>query len=222
MNGRGWLGAGLLIVAAGLATGCGGGGHGSSGGGATVPGAPPALAPACPNALPVNGPISLCVPENDGVSGTLAFTTSGLPTGVSADIVVSSAALEPQAVRRRIAQATASLQWAMNITETLSGESFGISAPSVTLAGVPSASSVVVELLDQKGGFAVFAYSLPSSTTTESTYLPAPTGGESAATLLASCLDQDTTCYLTIVSGSPFLPAGVPVSSATSTPEPEP
>jgi hypothetical protein len=165
--------------------------------------------------------VSLCIPSNQEVAGTLTFTVSGLPSGVSAEIAPGTATVEPQAVRRRIASATALQQWAVNIADTASGASATISAPSISLTGVANASSVVVELLDQKGNFSVFAYSNPSSTTTVSTYLPAPTGGESAAQLMASCFDQDTTCYIAIVSGSIYLPVGVPTSSATSTPAPD-
>jgi hypothetical protein len=216
MRRRGWTGSALLILAASIAAGCGGGG---GGGGSTTPGT--TTAPTCPIELPVSGVVSLCIPSNNDIAGTLTFTVADLPSGVAAEIAPSTATTEPQAVRRRIASsATALQQWAVSIADTASGANATTSAPSIALTGVANASSVVVELLDQKGNFSVFAYSNPSSTTTVSTYLPAPTGGESAAQLLASCFDQDTTCYIAVVSGSIYLPVGVPTSSATSTPEP--
>ncbi len=223
MNCRVLPGAALLVLAAGIVAGCGGGGH-SAGSGSAVPAA---SAPACPEELPANGTVALCIPENNGVGGKLTFTVAGLPAGVTADIAASSVPAEPQTARRKstarrktASAATALEQWAVNIADTASGANATVTAPTITLTGVANASSVVVELRDQKGDFAVFAYSLPESTTTESTYAPSPTGGESAATLLATCFDQDTTCYLAVVANSLFEPAGVPTSSAISTPEP--
>jgi hypothetical protein len=229
MRRRGWIGTAFLFLAASIAAGCGGGG--GHGGSSPVPGASAgagAAAVSCGIELPTSGVATLCVPENAGIAGTLSFTVAGLPSGVTAQIEPSSANEEPQAVRRRIASATArriasatALQkWAINIADTASGANATITGPSVALTGVAGASSVDVELLDQKGNFSVFTYSELSSTTTVSTYLPAQTGGESAAQLMASCFDQDTTCFLAVVSGSIFQPIGVPTSEATSTPAP--
>jgi hypothetical protein len=134
MRRRVWTGSAFLFLAASVAAGCGGG----AGDGSTTPGTTPP-GTTCPIELPVSGAVSLCIPSNSEVAGTLAFTVAGLPSGVTAEIAPGTATTEPQAVRRRISSATALQQWAVNIADTASGANAVISAPSIALTGVANA-----------------------------------------------------------------------------------
>ncbi|HTC31688.1 MAG TPA: hypothetical protein VK702_13270 [Candidatus Acidoferrum sp.] len=177
-----------------------------------------------------NAQNTVCVPLNDNVSGTFAFTTRGGTSGNSLKITaVTSGAPSPQAARRD-ASATALTAWSF----TVGPQPIDALAPTISLSGLGNPSSLVVELIQPANlsptvaeETEIFTYNAAQSTaslaafTANSMCLGQCDAGNNTGNVLSDCSENYTptfSCYIEVVSGSVVLASPTPTPTPTTTP----